>query len=124
MKRYVIAALAAGAVMTAVLGSAATLGINDAGVAQYGEATDLSCDATGVTIDGYFVDSEPPSVSNGVVVSEIDGDCTGKTLVASVTDDAGNVLGRGATEINGTSATPTFPSVEIEDIEGVQLTIG
>lgn len=130
MKRYFAAFGVGTLVFGAVLGSAAALDINDPGVAQYGESFDLACDTDGVTVDGYWPDTDAgqESRSNGVVVSGISEDCIGKTLVASVTDADGAGLARGAKAINGSSVTVAYningDQVPYSQIEGVRLTIG
>lgn len=130
MKRYLAAVGVGTLFFGAVLGSASALGIDDAGVAQYGESFNLTCDNDGVTVDGYFPDTDAgaPSVSNGVVVSGISDACDGKTLVASVADADGNALARGAATIDGTTMTISYnidgDQVPYSQIGGVRLTIG
>lgn len=134
MKRYLIAGGVGSMVFAAALGSAAALGINDAGVAQYGESTDLSCDSNGVNIAGYT--SEPgmdqgPAKSYDVTVTGVSPACLGKTLVAAVTDGSGNTIGHGYSQINGSTVRVEWESkwgdngkINAGDIEGVRLLIG
>ncbi len=132
MKRYLLAFGIGAMVFAGVLGSAAALNINDPGVAQYGESFDLACDEDGVTIEGYFPDTDAgiDSVSNGVVVSGIDAECFGKTLVAGATDASGNGLSRGFVEIDADTEIVRWGSVDgpdtvlYADLGGIRLTIG
>lgn len=128
VKRYLVAFGAAGLVFAGVYGSAAALGINDAGNAQAGQAADLSCDDDGVTIDGYFIEqgtgAEPESF--GVVVSGIHEDCDGLFLTARTLDGAGAVLGNGIVQIDGPTARAVYSSgegVPVSRIETVSLAI-
>ncbi|HEX2176504.1 MAG TPA: hypothetical protein VHG70_11395 [Nocardioidaceae bacterium] len=130
MKRYLVAAGVGTLVFGGVLGSASALDINDPGVAQYGQAMDLVCDENGVNIDGYFLDTDAdePSLSNGVVISNIAAACDGKTIVASVFDNAGDGLARGFVTLDD-SGTATVKynggtQVPVSQIKGVRLTIG
>jgi hypothetical protein len=130
MKRYLVAAGVGTLVFGGVLGSASALDITDPGVAQYGQSMDLQCDENGVTIAGYSVESDAsaPSFSTGVVVEGISPLCNGKTLVASVTDQAGNGLARGAVTIDSTRERVPYNlnggPVDLADLDGVRLTIG
>ncbi|MDZ7673789.1 MAG: hypothetical protein U5K30_01770 [Acidimicrobiales bacterium] len=133
MKRYLIALGVGAMVFAGALGSAAALGINDSGVAQYGDDFDVTCDDDGVEVLGYFLDTDAgaPSQSNGVVVDDVSSDCEGKTIVAGVTDANGDALARGAATIpsGGGSVNISYnidggPQVPVEDIGGVRLTIG
>lgn len=134
MKRYLAAFGAAALVFAAVYGAAAALDINDPGVAQSGQAGDLQCDTNGVTVDGYFLETNqlPRSRSFGVVVSGINEDCEGRTLVARTFDGNGDQLGRGVLSIgsSGTERVRYAPEqggtngVLVEAIDSVELTIG
>lgn len=133
MKRYLIALGVGAMVFAGALGSAAALDINDSGVAQYGDDFDVTCDDDGVTVEGYYLDTDAgaPSVSNGVVVSGVSGDCEGKDLVAGVTDTNGDALARGYVTVPAGGGTVNIsynidggPQVPVSDIGGVRLTIG
>ena len=130
MKRYLAAAGVGTLVFGAVLGSASALEVTDPGVAQYGESFDLTCDDNGVQVAGYSVESDASadSFSTGVVVDGISPLCNGKTLVASVTDQDGNGLARGAVTITDTRVRVPYNlnggPVDLADIDGLRLTIG
>lgn len=132
MKRYLAAAGVGTLVFGAVIGSASALDITDPGVAQYGEAFDLTCDTDGVNVEGYFPDTEAgaESVSNGVVISGISEECAGKTLVVGLTHENGDALARGF-KVIGDSGTETVKynlngpaQVPFSQIGGIRLTIG
>jgi hypothetical protein len=130
MKRYLVAAGVGTLVFGGVLGSASALDITDPGVAQYGESFNLTCDDNGVQVAGYSVESDAsaPSFSTGVVVDGISPLCNGKTIVASVTDQTGAGLARGAVTITDTRMRVPYNlnagPVDLADIDGVRLTLG
>lgn len=130
-KRYLAAFGAAGLVFAGVFGAAAALDINDPGVAQSGEASDLSCDENGVRVVGYSLDTNGYSSARsfGVVVGGISTACNGKTLVVRTLDAGGDQLGFGAAMIAGPEQGVRYSNmpaggVEVGEIEKVQLTIG
>lgn len=133
MKRYLGAFGAAALVFAAVLGSAAALDVGDAGVVQYGKSMDVSCDEDGVTVEGYFLetngsgDAPAQSTSRGVVISDVSTNCQGKTMVASALGGGGGILATGSSEISRNTVRITYDDGDLipaKNIEGVQLTIG
>ena len=82
MKRYIFALGAAGLVGSAVLGSAAALGV-DGGVVQTGTDNTLACDSDGVTVvQRSELDAVVP-YSIGPSVRGIDASCAGENLVVT-----------------------------------------
>jgi hypothetical protein len=123
MKRYLIAGAVGTMVFGAALGSAAALNIKGNPVAQYGDSG-VTCDTNGITVEGFRVDSEPPSSSTGIVLSDIAPACNGKTIVATITDDEGTMLRRAYGPVDGQTKTLLWNKIELSEIEGVQLTLG
>lgn len=130
MKRYLVAAGVGTMVFGAALGSAAALNVNGNPVAQYGEDMNLVCDVNGVTVDGFFVESDGVSKSHGIVLSDISTDCNGKTVVATITGDMGQQLAKGFVVVDSTQETFNWAGaagtagVPISSIYGVRLTLG
>ena len=125
MKRYLIATGVGAMVFAGALGSAAALNVNGNPVAQYGEDMNLVCDPNGITVDGFFVDSDGVSTSSGVGLSDIHDDCDGKTIVATVTNEAGDQIGKGFKEASGSTLTITWgEEIDMADLYGLAVTIG
>lgn len=146
IKRYAVAAAAAGMVFTGVYGAAAALNV-DGGVVQAGSDDTLSCDTTdGVQVVTFTGEAGPagfPVTSSGVTLKGIDTDCVGRYLMVRVGGDAGATLASGGkvltsamvndTNADGQSdnnlyidfgpATNNTPAIAVEQIEAVQISI-
>lgn len=100
IKRYLVAAGAAGLVFSGVYGAAAALTV-EGGNAQAGQDFDLACDEDGVTVKGYSIEQgtglEP--TSHGIVINGIADACDGFFVSARVLNAAGVIVGRGVKQI-------------------------
>jgi hypothetical protein len=83
MKRIIVALLVGGAVFGTVLGAAAGLDLNG-GVIQGGTDDSLWCDADGVQVLGWGLNSGTGMVEN-VRVGGVNTDCAGAGLQARIT---------------------------------------
>ena len=126
MKRYLVAGAVGTMVFGAALGSASALQITDPGVAQYGSSYDLACDEDGVFVEGYKTEVDfGDTTSHGIVINGISDECSGKTMVAEVTDANGNQLRKGSVVLtNSGKASISWAGIPFANFEGVQLTIG
>ncbi|MGH3451663.1 MAG: hypothetical protein ACRDQW_13250 [Haloechinothrix sp.] len=122
-KRYLLAFGAAGVVFAGVFGAAAALDVNGESI-QAGSDYRLACDTDGVTVDSYLIDAEPPAVSNGVKVVDIDEDCVGEELFAVILDGSGAIIGKGSADIASPQTIISWANpVRIRAINSIHLSI-
>jgi len=124
MKRLMVALLVGGMVFGTVFAVAASLNVSG-GVTQAGSVASLTCDADGVTVEGYGVELDDLS-GHFLKVSGIDAACEGYELAAQI-----QLTGGGKFNIvkvipaGGGTLSISFPSpVPLADIVGVNLVIG
>lgn len=131
IKRYLVAAGAAGLVFSGVYGAAAALNV-EGGVAQAGSDTSLTCDADGVTVLGYIIEQGTGlfPTGHGVKITGIDGACTGFFVSARVVNSAGVIVGSGVKQIAASNTGAGFLSVSftqggvpVPDLDKVSISI-
>jgi len=95
MKRFVIAALVGTMVFGAVFGLAASLSV-DGGTIQAGSDTDLTCDDSGVRVDGWGLETDDGLVYF-VRIHDIAPACTGADMFVNITSNNVKIAGGSAT---------------------------
>jgi hypothetical protein len=121
MKRFVLALFVGGMVFGAVVGLAASLGV-EGGTIQAGADTDLACDEDGVQVLGWNLDTDTTLVDS-IRVGGIDAGCQqGDTdLFVNLTHYGAKMVGGRYDDIDSTevSVTLDFPvgAWAITDIE-------
>jgi hypothetical protein len=124
MKRFVVALIAGAAVFTLAFGAAAALNVNGE-VIQAGATFDVVCDADGIQVDGWGLETDTSLVSY-VRFAGVDTACDGAAVFV-------NVIGPFSTEImeggpvtvpgGGTVQVPFDAPVNAADIYGLQVFI-
>ena len=93
MKRIFLA-LALGVVLSAVVAAAASLSVNG-GVIQAGSDGSLRCDADGVTVAGWGLETDDAKVYF-VRIDDIDGSCASADMFVALYDSGGTKIGEGS----------------------------
>jgi hypothetical protein len=119
VKRLLIALLAGTAVFSVAFASAAGLIVNG-GTIQAGSDTTLVCDADGVNVLGWGLETDDGLVYS-VRIGGIDPACSGADMFANITGDVGQVLTKaGGAQIATGEVTLQFatpkPAAAIYDI--------
>jgi hypothetical protein len=119
MKRFLIASMAGAVVFAVAFGAAAALNV-DGGVIQAGTDDTLTCDADGVHVAGWGLESDTGLVSF-VRIGDISSDCSGDAMFVRLYYDGGSLLASGSADpvvvpVTMVSFTPV-PAVDIAKIE-------
>jgi hypothetical protein len=121
--KRLFAMLAVAGLAGAIVASAANL-IVDGGTVQAGVDGTLTCDDTGVFVDGYVYEQNTNEV-HSVRIDGIEGACFGNELVVTALDGSGAAIGESdVVEIAATTHTVAFDSpVDATAIEQLQVAI-
>ena len=119
MKRFIVALIAGAAVFALAFGAAATLVVNGE-VIQAGSTNDVVCDADGVLVDGWGLETDDGNVSY-VRIAGVDGACLGADMWVNVTNNGTEITEGGPATIGGSTVTVNFDAAvlaaDITDLE-------
>ena len=117
MKRIMLALLVGGMVFGGVFAMAAALDV-DGGTIQAGSDVELRCDANGVNVDGWALESDTGLV-NGVRILNIDAACSGDDMFVKITHD-GTIIAEGKVQPIPNDGDATDKDPDVGEV-GVQI---
>lgn len=121
MLRFLMVLAVAGTIMAGAFASAAALGVNG-GAIQAGVDATLYCDADGVTVAGWGLETDTDSV-NGVRINGISTLCSGNDMFVKVFNSSGTVIGQNNVTVTAVEHAFTFAPVNPANIVKIQVWI-